>query len=217
MTGTVALEIFIVAGVRFYRQGLVDVFQADPRFIVAGKAAEEADAVAQMRDLPRLPAAALLDVGVGGGVPIARRLHAKLPDLRLVALILDDTDEGVISWAEAGVAGFVTRESSLEELMAVVECVAQGGASCPPRAVGALVSRLATLADARRPHGRTAHLTRREREVVSLIDRGLSNKQIARELHIELATVKNHVHSVLDKLHVERRGAAAAALRAESS
>ena len=53
----------------------------------------------------------------------------------------------------------------------------------------------------------------REREIVALIDRGLSNKEIAGELHIELATVKNHVHSVLDKLQVRRRGAAAAAIR----
>jgi DNA-binding NarL/FixJ family response regulator len=209
-----AVEVFIVAGVRLYRQGLIDAFEADPRFTVAGGAADRAGAVAHMRRLPRLPAVALLDVGLGAGVPTARRLRAELPDVKLVALILDDTDESVIAWAEAGVAGFVTREMSLEELMRTVECVADGGAWCPPRAVGALVNRLATLADARRPTSpRTAHLTPREREIVGLIDRGLSNKQIARELHIELATVKNHVHSVLEKLHVERRGAAAAAMR----
>jgi two-component system, NarL family, nitrate/nitrite response regulator NarL len=94
-----------------------------------------------------------------------------------------------------------------------VECVADGGGRCSAQATAALVRRLTVLADRRRPEARRAALTPREREIVMLIDRGMSNKQIARELHIELATVKNHVHSVLEKLHVERRGAAAAVMR----
>lgn len=208
-----ATDVFIVAGMRLYRQGLRDALAADPRFRVVGAAADPAEGRSRMAALHPRPAVAVLDVGGGPGLASVRWLRAELPEVRLVALVTDETAESVVAWAEAGVAGFVTPDTSLEGLMATVECVAQGGAHCSPQATAALMHRLATIAQARRPAARDSQLTEREREVVALIDRGLSNKQIARELQIQLATVKNHVHSVLEKLQVERRGAAAAAVR----
>jgi two-component system nitrate/nitrite response regulator NarL len=210
----VTVDVFIVAGVRLYRQGLASALDSDDRFRVVGTAVGLADALASMTRLDSRPAVVLLDIGIGPGLVSARHLRDVLPEVRLVALSLDEKDETVVALAEAGVAGFVTSDTSLDGLMATVECVAQGGAHCSPRATAALVRRLATLADGRPPESRGDQLTPREREIVALIDRGLSNKEIAGELHIELATVKNHVHSVLDKLQVRRRGAAAAAIRA---
>lgn len=209
----VALDVFIVAGVRLYRQGLAVALNADPRFRVAGTASGHADGLARMTCLAPRPAVALIDIGVGPGLLSARRLRAALPEVRLVALAVDDTEESVVAWAEAGVAGFVTRDTSLEDLMSTVDCIAHGGTQCSPHATAALLRRLALLADGRPPGSRGGQLTPREREIVTLIDQGLSNKQIARELQIQLTTVKNHVHSVLDKLQVPRRGAAAAAMR----
>jgi two-component system nitrate/nitrite response regulator NarL len=213
MATAVAIDVFIVAGVRLYREGLVHALGGDARFRVAGAAAGHAEALDRIARLRPRPRVALLDIGAGAGLVGTRRLRAALPDVPVVALVIEDTDESVVAWAEAGVAGFVTRDTSLEDLMSTVECVAQGGARCSARATAALLRRLAALADRRRPETRRGALTPREREIVALIDQGLSNKQIARELHIELATVKNHVHSVLEKLHVERRGAAAAVMR----
>ncbi len=214
-SSTVAVDVFIVAGVRLYRQGLASALDADARFRIVGTAGSPGDGMAQMTQLDPRPAVALLDIGIGPGLASARQLRATLPEVRLVALAVDDTDESVVAWAEAGVAGFVTTETSLDGLIATVETVARGGARCSPRATAALVRRLAVLADGRRPGARSDQLTQREREIVALIDQGLSNKEIARELQIELATVKNHVHSVLEKLQVKRRGAAAAAMRGE--
>lgn len=163
--------------------------------------------------LMHLPRVAILDIGVDAGLMGVRRLRAALRDVSVVALAIEDTDESVVAWAEAGVAGFVTRDTPLEGLMNTVECVAGGGTQCSPRATAALLRRLAELSNRGGSGPRAALLTPREREIVALIDRGLSNKEIASELHIELATVKNHVHSVLEKLQVDRRGAAAAAVR----
>ena len=208
-----AIEVFIIVSVRLYRQGLKHALNADPRFQVTGTSATYAEGLAAMMKLTQLPRVAILDVGVDAGLSSARRMRAALRDVSLVALAIDDTDESVVAWAEAGVAGFVTRDTPLEGLMDTVECVAGGGTRCSPRATAALLRRLAELSSRSPTSARSAQLTPREREIVALIDRGLSNKQIASELHIELATVKNHVHSVLEKLQVDRRGAAAAAVR----
>jgi two-component system, NarL family, nitrate/nitrite response regulator NarL len=210
---TGAIDVFIVAEVRLYRQGLTQALNDDPRFRVTGSAGDHAEALREMMRLESLPKVAILDTGLGAGRGGARRLHELLPEVHLVALAVEDTDESVVAWAEAGVAGFVTRDTSLDGLMNTVESVASGETQCSPRATAALLRRLAELSNGRGSGPRTAQLTPREREIVALIDRGLSNKQIARELHIELATVKNHVHSVLEKLQVDRRGAAAAAVR----
>lgn len=207
------IDVFIVADVRLYRQGLTQALNADSRFRVTGSAASHSEAVKEMVRLEKLPCVAVLDLGSCAGMNGARQIRDVLPAVSLVALAVEDTDESVVAWAEAGVAGFVTRDTSLEGLMKTVECVATGGTQCSPRATAALLRRLAELSDRRGSGAHDVQLTPREREVVALIDRGLSNKQIAGELHIELATVKNHVHAVLEKLHVERRGAAAAALR----
>jgi len=119
----------------------------------------------------------------------------------------------VIACAEAGVSGYVTREASLDELTGVVESVARGESPCSPRISALLLRRVAETAGRRTETDAARRLTRREAEIVGLIDEGLSNKQIAGRLSIELATVKNHVHSILEKLQVERRAEAAARVR----
>jgi DNA-binding NarL/FixJ family response regulator len=209
------IGVFIIASVRLYRQGICQVLRADARFDVVGTAATSAEALARIQGISPRPAVALLDVGAAEGLDVARRLRSAAPETRVIALAIDDSERDVIAWAEAGVAGFVTRDTSLEDLVATVECVVRGGTRCSPEAAGTLMRRVAFLAERHQPGLSSARLTAREREVVGLIDQGLSNKQIARELHIELTTVKNHVHSVLEKLHVERRGAAAAVMRGE--
>lgn len=216
-TTSAPVDVFIVAAVRLYQQGLATALSTDRRFRVVGVAARHDEARQKLRRMNPQPAVVLLDIGAEQGLAAARELCNAVPDVALVVLSVDDSDESVIACAEAGAAGFVTTDTSLEGLMAVVLCVADGGARCSPRATAVLMRRVAALSRREHPVPSRARLTPRERQIVALIDQGLSNKQIARELQIELATVKNHVHSILEKLCVERRGAAAAAFRARAT
>ena len=115
-------------------------------------------------------------------------------------LVVDE----VLARAEAGIDGFLTREASLEELVAGILATHRGAVVCSPEITGALLRRVGALASVQRTDG-LASLTERQRQVVELIREGLSNKQIAVRLVIELATVKNHVHAVLDKLELSSR------------
>jgi two-component system, NarL family, nitrate/nitrite response regulator NarL len=128
-------------------------------------------------------------------------------------LAVDEVDRDVLAWAEAGIAGYVTRDGSVDDLIRAVRCAARHEIHCAPEIAAALLERVHVLA-ARGAHDTPiGSLTTREHEIAELLEAGLSNKQIAAELQIELATVKNHVHSILAKLQVTRRIDAAAHMR----
>jgi DNA-binding NarL/FixJ family response regulator len=140
-----------------------------------------------------------------------------VPDACVIALSVEETDEELIACAEAGVAGFVRRDAAFDELTTTISSVVRGELPCSPQTAAILLRRIAQLAAERRRVTVTARLTPREREIVRLIDDGLSNKEIAGRLHIELATVKNHVHNILEKLQVHGRLEAAAHLRGDAT
>jgi DNA-binding NarL/FixJ family response regulator len=144
---------------------------------------------------------------------IARRLGRMPGAPPVVAIGLDDSDAEMLACAEAGAVGYVTREGTLEELVAVIQSAAKGELVCSPRVSGALARRVAALSAEVAPGSASRRLSRREREIAALIGDDLSNKEIASRLSIEVATVKNHVHNMLDKLNVHRRSDAASAAR----
>jgi two-component system, NarL family, nitrate/nitrite response regulator NarL len=141
-------------------------------------------------------------------ISTVRTLAAQVPQVRVVALGVPETDGHVLACIEAGVAGYVPRDGSLETLVATLMGVDRGEVLCSPRIIGSLFRRVAELAA--QPQPPLERLTVRELEILELIDQGLTNKEIARRLCIELSTVKNHVHNILEKLQVRRRADAAA-------
>jgi DNA-binding NarL/FixJ family response regulator len=145
------------------------------------------------------------------GLELVRGLRATT-DAAILVLGAPDAERDVISFAELGVAGFVERDAPLDDLVSAVVTVAGGEGSVPPRIAGTLLRGFERQAN-RHATGRGADLTMRERQVVDLIEAGLTNKEIAAQLFIELGTVKNHVHNILDKLQVSRRAEAVAHLR----
>jgi DNA-binding NarL/FixJ family response regulator len=136
-----------------------------------------------------------------------------MPGARVLAITVPNREPAVIECAESGVAGFLTTDASIDDLVAAVEAVARGELLCSPSSAGMLLRRLGSLARELPRPSAVAALTSRELEVVELVEQGLSNKQIAQRLCIELPTVKNHIHHILEKLGVRRRGDAAALVR----
>jgi DNA-binding NarL/FixJ family response regulator len=133
---------------------------------------------------------------------------------RIVAFaVAEEDDREVLACAEAGVAGFVGRDASVNDLVVALHTALRGEVRCSPRVAGLMMRRIAAYSDLGPFAYDRSRLTRREIEIVELIDVGLSNKEIACRLGIETATVKNHVHNLLEKLRVHRRGEAAAAVR----
>jgi two-component system nitrate/nitrite response regulator NarL len=213
--GNARPSVFIVTPIRLYRDGIAHFLRSSGKVEVLGAAKEGATTIRLAVEL--LPDVILLDMELEESRQTAWTLRAAVPGAAVVALAVPESEDHVIGCAEAGIAGYVPREASLDELLATLIRAVNGEATCSPRIAGGLFRRIAALAGSERgaPGAADGHarLTAREAEVVALIDDGLSNKQIARELCIELPTVKNHVHSILEKLGASSRGEAAARAR----
>jgi len=208
------IRVVVVSDVRLYREGLSQLLGRRDTIEVVASAATLEDALAGVSKAQ--PDIILLDAAMRDGVGTMRALRETAPSVKVVALSVAELEQDVLACAEAGVAAYVTREASIEDLLAALDRAVRGEALCSPRIVATLMRRLAALAVGNHGGDMSEPLTAREREILRFVDRGLSNKDIARELHIEAATVKNHVHSILEKLKVHRRGEAAARMRGGS-
>jgi two-component system, NarL family, nitrate/nitrite response regulator NarL len=200
----------VAAAVRFYREGLAAVLDRQPEIRVVFET-ESADGLLEAATADVV----LLDMSLPHAVEAVAALAGRDPAPNVLGIAMGDGEDEVVACAEAGIGGYVCRDDSLDALVEAVRGTARGEMHCPPRIAAALVHRVASMSERRsqRANGRP-RLTRRESEIMALIDEGLSNKQIARRLCIELPTVKNHVHRILEKLGVDRRGEAVARMRA---
>jgi two-component system, NarL family, nitrate/nitrite response regulator NarL len=205
-------RLMVVAGVRLYRDGLATGLQRTGRVEVAGCASGFELALAMVRR--DRPAAVLLDMEMGWSLPFTARLRREACGPAVIALAVPERESAIVAYAEAGVTGFVPRDASLEELIEIVMIVGRGEAACPPRVAASLLRRImAQAAGGPQVLDPPVALTGRESEIIALLEQGLANKEIAAKLCIEVATVKNHVHNILGKLGVKRRGEAAARFR----
>ena len=211
MTNEPGTGVLVCSPVRLYREGLADGLSQAEGIRVAGTAADIESCVRQ--GVAAGARIVLLDVTWEDGLVCLRRLTAEFPDVRVAALGAPEEEADVMALAEAGVAAFLTREEGLGDLVRAIRGVGRGEANCSPRTAAILLKRLASQVRPRAQLAPITRLTPREAEILEMIAIGHSNKQIASELHIALATVKNHVHSIFEKLSVDGRVQAVAALR----
>ncbi len=200
------IDVVIVSDVTLYREGLVSTLAGTETIRVVGTCEGAADAIEALGALH--PAIAIVDT-TRNGVIALQMVREALPGAKAVALAIDETESEILLYVEAGAVAYVTCDASVTELVAVIDAVAKGEMVCPPRITTLLLRRLAARSETARSSLAPA-LTSREQQVLSLICDGLTNKEIAQRCHIAEATVKNHVHHLLDKLQVRTRAQAAA-------
>jgi two-component system nitrate/nitrite response regulator NarL len=208
------IRLLVLHAVAVVGAALAEVLQSQPWV-------ERAESVLTLEDAATnasvlCPHVLVIDVATASGLEDVRALASNaVGPLAIVAIGVPDDEDEVMACVEAGAAGYVLHSQPLADLFEVAQRAVAGEAICSPRLTAALMRRLADQAAAGGRLGDDAadRLTRREREVLVLIEQGCSNKEIASALSIDVRTVKNHVHNILDKLEVARRGQAAALAR----
>lgn len=172
---------------------------------VLGEAADVPEAVALI--VQTQPDVVLLDVHLpgGDGREVLKQCAARLPDTKFLALSVSDAAEDVIATIRAGARGYVTKSISGDELAQAIRRVAEGDAVFSPRLAGFVLDAFAGSADVPVVDEELDRLSPREREVMRLIARGYTYKEVAKELFLSVKTVETHVSSVLRKLQLSNR------------
>jgi DNA-binding NarL/FixJ family response regulator len=201
-----SIGVLIVDDQALVRAGFRMILEIEPDLCVVGEAKDGDGAVAQVAALA--PDVVLMDVRMPDldGISATRELIAASPEIRVVVLTTFEQDDYIFGALSAGASGFLLKRSKPEELLTAIHTVAGGEALLSPSVTSRVIERMARdpAPDPRRD-ARLDDLTAREREVLELIARGLSNAEIADALVIEASTVKTHVKNVLAKLGVRDR------------
>ena len=209
------LRLLLVDDQKLMREGLRILLELEPDLKVVGEAENgEAALAAYARHQPDV---VLMDVRMPGmdGVEATWRLRERWPQARIIILTTFNDDEYVFEGLRAGALGYLLKDVSGAELAQAVRTVAAGGALIEPSVAQKVLAEFARLVPPARPpdEGLPEPLTEREREVLRLLTRGLSNREIGARLSLAEGTVKNYVTQILQKLGVRDRTQAAVRAR----
>jgi DNA-binding NarL/FixJ family response regulator len=210
------IRLLVVDDHPLMRDGLVRLLGLEPEIEIVGTASDGAEAVAKVGELQ--PALVLMDVRMPNmsGIAATREIKARYPQTEVVLLTMHDEEEYVFEGLSAGASGYLLKDASHDEVMSALRQVSAGQAQIAPSVTRKLVREFASLRQARpepaptpTPPARPPELSRREFEVLGLLVRGYSNRQIATDLFIDETTVKTHLHRIFEKLQVRDRTQAA--------
>jgi DNA-binding NarL/FixJ family response regulator len=199
------VRVLLVDDDDLMRAGLKSVLSSDETIEVVGEAGDGRAALGEIRKLR--PDLVLMDIRMPDldGISATREALAAEPDVKVVVLTTFEEDDYIFEALSAGASGFLLKRTKPEELIAAIHTVAAGDSLLSPSVTRRVIDRMATQPVAALSGARLEELTPREREVLELVGRGLSNREIAETLFIEESTVKTHVKRILMKLGLRDR------------
>jgi two-component system NarL family response regulator len=201
------IRVLLIEDNRLLREGITAMLneQLDIRAV---SSSGNGDALEKAKKLK--PQVVLLDLGLRSqnSLRIAELIKKDFPKAQIVVMDLMPAQSEVVEFVQAGVSGFILKDATIDDFLDTIRSVANGKKVLPPSLTDSLFSHIVEYAVQSGKADRlmkAVRLTRREHEVVDLIARGMSNKEIANELHIAVHTVKSHVHNTLEKLALHTR------------
>jgi len=198
------LRLLIVEDNPLLREGMAALLNQRPDLSVVASGDSSLD-IQETRHIN--PDVVLVDLGLRNrhSLHVVETLKKASPDARFILMDLLPVQEDIVEFVKVGVSGFILKDATIDDFVRTIHAVAEGTTVLPAPLVGTLFSQISQRAVTRGQAVAAVRMTRREREIIGLIAEGLSNKEIARRLHIATYTVKSHVHNVLEKLALHTR------------
>lgn len=202
-------RILIADDHHLFRDGLARILNDLPQITVVASVENGDEAIRKAEELK--PDVILMDVNMPhtGGVEATRQIHARQPGIKIVMLTISEREEDLFEAIRAGARGYLLKSATSQELAEAIQHVEAGEAMIAPGMAMKLMDVFAAQHTPTRGED-AADLTGREREVLGLVAQGLSNKEIGAQLSLSPHTVKAHLRTILDKLHLRSRAEAAA-------
>ena len=202
------IKILLIEDNRLLRDGIKALINAQPDLkIAAASGGDNHDTLRQAQSLK--PQVVLLDLGLQNedGPQVVRTLIKEMPHMKIIGMGLIPSQLDIMEIVEAGAAGFILKDASIEDFLETIRLVARGEKVLPPLLTGSLFSHVVEHA-LRRGKGKlveAVRMTKREREIIALIAEGMSNKEIAQRANLSIYTIKSHIHNVMEKLALHSR------------
>jgi DNA-binding NarL/FixJ family response regulator len=201
------IRVLIADDQALFRRGLYVVLGTEEFVEVVAEAENGEEAVAKAAELA--PDVVLMDVRMPkiNGIEAARQIRDLLPTTKILMLTVSDEEDDLYEAIKAGANGYLLKEISVEEVAEAIRAVIRGQSLISPSMASKLLNEFTSLARqaAEREQFPSPVLTARELEVLKLVAKGMSNKEVADQLYISENTVKNHVRNILEKLHLHSR------------
>jgi DNA-binding NarL/FixJ family response regulator len=207
------IRVFMVDRIRLACEAVAVVFGRTQDLAVVGFAQDVQPALTALATVECNLILVNANLRDGGSLHLLTEVRQQYPEIKVIVVGLPNTEAVIMRYIEAGAIGYTLLEDSLDELLMRIRAAFNEEAIVAPEVAVALIDRLANLSDLLADVGVTpehyANLTDREGQILELIADGLTNQEIAEELTIEVGTVKNHIHSIFDKLNLSNRKDAA--------
>ena len=211
------IRVLLIEDNRFLREGITDILRTHGGFAVDARADGD-DSTGQLTGM-HPPNVVLLDLGLEkeNSLKLMSVLRERFPESRVVAMDILPEQDDIVQFVKAGGCGFILKNAPVEDYVKTIQAVAGGATILPAVLTKSLFTQIveSVLKSGNTIPDHAIQLTKREREIVDLISQGMSNKEIAQQLHIATFTVKSHVHNVLEKLELSTRLQIAAFVRNE--
>ena len=201
------IRVVVADDQALFRRGIQVVLSGEDGIEVVGEAEDGEGAVSVAEDLA--PDVVLMDVRMPrvGGIEATRRIRESLPSVKILVLTVSDAEDDLYDAIKAGANGYLLMEISVEEVAGAIHAVMRGQSLISPHMASKLLTEFSSLA--RRADERQVApgplLTARELDVLRLVAKGFSNREVGEQLFISENTVKNHVRNILEKLHLRSR------------
>jgi two-component system NarL family response regulator len=210
------INILLVNEIQLMGNVIASALEDEPDIKVVGRVTNVDDAMKLVQEIDVDVALVSTRLPDQGALKLTNAITGLAPDTKVLALGLTEEKKRVLRYVEAGATGYILKDDSLDDMIENVRAAVDNKVFVSPKIAAAMMERLSDLAqmfsDVENSVTDDAGLTPREIEVLELIGKGQTNQEIADQLVIEIGTVKNHVHSILEKLNVGSRGEAAAYL-----
>jgi DNA-binding NarL/FixJ family response regulator len=212
------IRILLIEDNRLLREGIAAMLNSESDLEVVARA-EDANAVNQLKSMKKPPDVILLDLGLEkeNSLSLMTVLREEVPTAGIIAMDIFPEQLDIVEFVKAGGSGVILKNAPSNDYIKTIRAVVAGSKVLPPALTNSLFTQIieSALKTGNGIPNNSIQLTAREREVVSLISEGLSNKEIAGRLHIATHTVKSHIHNILEKLTLGTRLQIAAFARKE--
>ncbi len=191
------VKVSIVEDIPELREGLMNLLELDQRFEAVSSYNDAESAIDHL--VAMQPDIVVMDINLPGmnGIDCIRKIKKECPDTQFIMFTIYEDDEHLFDALEAGASGYILKKSNQEKILDAIEELHNGGAPMSTSIARKVINRFKGPKD--------LNITGREKEILTLLSKGLLYKEIAEQLHITTGTVKQHLHKIYEKLHVQNR------------